>query len=252
VKYPWGTVKDANIVAGEKKVLSDNAGNYEVDSLDPGSYTIVATAPFPGYEALPIPVVVKVSETQVIDIYFDFKKAVVEGHVYSKDGKPIAGATLSGVLSGKDMDSVTTNVEGYFKFDKVTPGDRFIRVNAPGFVGETRDYTAAEKQSTTLEFHLTPATCKISGSIKDTTGNPLSGEVLLLKAGIVVQKTVSDPKTGYYEFPAVPDRYEVLPMVQGHTPSGWSGSVTTDVKADFNLAPVTETEEDRQRWSENR
>ena len=102
----------------------------------------LAQAPFPGYEAPPQTVEVKAGEIQVVDFYLDFKKAVVEGHVYSQDGKPIAGATLSGVLSGKDMESVTTNAEGYFKFSKVTPGDRFIRVNAPGFVGETRDFKA--------------------------------------------------------------------------------------------------------------
>ena len=110
----------------------------------------------------------------------------------------------------------------------------------------------AENQPTTLEFHLTPATCKISGTVKDANGKPLSGEVLLLKAGIVVQKTISDAKTGYYEFPAVPDRYEVLPVMPGHIPRGWSGAVAADVKADFSLTPVTETEEERQRRFENR
>ena len=252
IKYPWGIVKDAKIVGGEKNVLSDGTGNYELTALIPGSYSVRAQAPFPGYDAPPQTVEVKGGENQVVDFYLDFKKAVVEGHVYNQGGKPIVGATLSGVLSGKDMDSVTSNVEGYFKFSRVTPGDRFIRVNAPGFLGETRDFNAAENQPTTLEFRLTPATCMISGTVKDASGKPLSGEVLLLKAGIVVQKTISDAKTGYYEFPAAPDRYEVLPMMPGHIPSGWSGAVKADVKADFSLNQVTETEEERQRRQENR
>jgi hypothetical protein len=250
IKYPWGIVKDAKVVAGEKTTLSDKEGNYEIPALEPGSYEVVAQAPFPGYEALPQTVEIKEGETKAVDIYLDFKKAVVEGRVYDHAGKPIAGATLSGVLSGKDMESVTTDGEGRFRFDKVTPGDRFIRVNATGFVGETRDFKALEKQTTTLEFRLTPATCKVSGIITDPQGKPLSGEVLLLKKGIVVQKTKSSTETGYYEFPAVPDRYEVLPMVQGYQQKGWSGSVTTDVKADFRLDPITETEEDRRRWRE--
>ncbi len=82
------------------------------------------------------------------------------------------------------------------------------------------------------------------------TGKPLSGEVLLLRKGIVVQKTIADPKTGYYEFPAVPDRYEVLPMVLGHNPKGWSGAIAADVKADFSLEPIVETEEERRRRQE--
>jgi protocatechuate 3,4-dioxygenase beta subunit len=252
VKYPWGTVKDAKVVLGEKTVLSDNTGNYEFTTLNPGSYNIAAQAPFPGYEAPSQTVEVKAGETQVVDFYLDFKKAVVEGHVYGQDGKPINGATLSGVLSGKDMDSVTTDAGGYFRFSKVTPGDRFIRVNAPGFLGEARDFKAAESQPTTLEFRLTPATCKISGTVTDAEGKPLTAEMLLLKGGIVVQKTTSKAETGYYEFPAVPGRYEILPMIPGYNPKGWSGQVTEDIKADFNLMPIAETEEERRRWREER
>jgi hypothetical protein len=240
VKYPWGTVKEAKIAVGGRAVFSDSTGNYEVAALDPGSYTITAKAPFPGYEAPPQTVEAKAGQTVVVDVYLDFKKAIVEGAVYGQDGKPIVGATLSGVLSGKDMDSVTTDEKGHFRFEKVTPGDRFIRVNAPGYMGETRDFTAAEKETTTLEFHLTPAPCKIYGKIASSDGKPLAAEVLLLKAGIVVQKAKSDSQSGHYEFPAVPGRYEVLPMAQGYTPKGWSGDITADTKADFVLDPAPE------------
>lgn len=238
VKYPWGTVTGAKVVAGEKTVVSDNAGNYEIGGLDPGFYDVKARAPFPGYEGLPQQVEVKAGETKLVDIYLDFKKAVVEGHVYGQDGKPIVGATLSGVLSGREMDSVTTDGNGFFSFEKVTAGDRFIRVNVLGYVGETRDFTASEKETTVLEFHLTPATFKIYGTVTDSEGNPLRAEILLLKRGIAVQKTISDSQTGYYEFPAVPGMYEVQPFAEGHAPTAWSGSISVDTRADFSLRPA--------------
>jgi hypothetical protein len=173
VKYPWGTVKEAKIAVGGRTVFSDNAGDYVVEALDPGSYSITVEAWFPGYEAPPQTVEVKADETKVVDIYLDFKKTVVEGSVYAQDGKPIAGATLSGILSRKDIDSASTDEQGHFRFERVTPGDCFIRVNAPGYMGETRDFTAAEKETTTLEFHLTPAPCKICGNISASAGKPL-------------------------------------------------------------------------------
>jgi hypothetical protein len=247
IKYPWGVVKEAKVVIGEKSVLSDNEGTYEVKALEAGSHSILVQPPFPGYETPAQTAELKEGETKVVDIYLDFKKTVVDGRVYSQEGKPITGATLSGVLSGKDMDSVTTDKDGHFRFDRVTPGDRFIRVNAPGYVGETRDFTAPEKQTTNLEFHLTPAACKVHGYITDTAGNPLEAEVLLLNRGTVVQKTISNTENGYYEFPASPDRYEVLPMAQGYTPKGWSGAVEADTKADFKLDRAPEvTQEQRQ------
>jgi hypothetical protein len=159
IKYPWGVVKEAKVVIGEKSVLSDNEGNYEVKALETGSHNILVEPPFPGYETPAQTAELKEGEAKVVDIYLDFKKTVVEGRVCSQEGKPITGATLSGVLSGKDMESVTTDKDGHFRFGQVTPGDRFIRVNAPGFVGETRDFTAPEKETPSLEFQLTPAAC---------------------------------------------------------------------------------------------
>jgi hypothetical protein len=88
--------------------------------------------------------------------------------------------------------------------------------------------------------------------VKGSDGKPLSAEVLLLRKGIVVQKTMSNAETGYYEFPAVPDRYEILPMIQGYVQRGWSGSVTADIKADFSLERMTGTAEERREWRRER
>jgi protocatechuate 3,4-dioxygenase beta subunit len=240
IKYPWGAVKSAKIVVGEETTLSDNIGNYEFTSLRHGVYQVVAQAPFPGYEAASLTVEVKADETKVVDIYLDFKKTTAEGHVYDQGGKPISGATLSGVLSGRDMESVTTDEEGHFRFDRVSPGNRrFVRVNAPGFVGETQDFTAFETEPTVLEFHLKPATFRIYGKVTDSEGKPLKGEVLLLKMGIVIQKTVSDGQTGYYEFPVDPGRYELLTSPQGYLTKGCVSDISTaDAKADLSLDPA--------------
>ena len=144
-------------MVGEKAALSNNEGKYEVSALEPGPYNIAAEAPFPGYEATPQKIEVLTGESKTVDIYLDFKKTTVDGHVYDQAGKPIAGATLSGVLSGKDMETVTTDEQGYFKFDRATPGDRFIRVNARSFMGQTLDFTAKDRETTSLEFKLSPA-----------------------------------------------------------------------------------------------
>lgn len=244
VTYPWGTVTGAAIVVGERTATSGKMGEYEISALVPGAHSLTAEAPFPGYEAASQKVEVAAGEAKVVDIYLDFKKAIVEGHVYDLEGKPIAGATLSGVLCGKDTQATTTDERGYFKFDKVTPGSRFVRVNASGYMGETRDFTTREDGPTSIEFRLTQTSHKVHGSVTDTSGKPLRVEILLLKMGIVVQKTHSNAETGYYEFPVLPGIYQVLPVAPGYQPRGWHGSISADTKVDFNLAPMPEVPEE--------
>jgi hypothetical protein len=244
ITYPWGTVRDATVNAGEISVASDSSGKYEFSSLEPGSYNIEAHAPFPGYEASAQKIEVAAGETKVLDIYLDLEKAVVEGHVYDANGKPVAGATLSGVLYGKDMQTATTDDQGYFKFDKVTPGDRFMRVNARGYVGETKDFTAKKEGPTVIEFRLQPASCRVYGVVRDESDKPLQAEILLMKTGIVIQKTNSDVATGSFEFPVVPGIYEINAVASGYQPRGWHGSVSGDVKVDFSMALTPEEPSD--------
>jgi len=245
IKYPWGTVRDATVTAGEMSVTSDTAGKYEILSVDPGSYSVEARAPFTGYEVTTQKVDIVAGEAKVVDIYLDFEKAVVEGHVYDSSGKPIAGAALSGVLFGKDMQTVTTDENGCFRFDKVTPGDRFIRVNARGYMAETRDFTAKKEGATMVEFRLQPASCRFYGVVTSESGKPMQAEILLMKSGIVVQKTNTDAATGGYEFPVLPGIYEINVMAPDHQPRGWHGSISAHMKIDFNmeLAPEQPTDE---------
>jgi hypothetical protein len=173
VRYPWGEVRSASVTVGEISVVSDNAGNYEIASLHPGSYNVEAHAPFPGYEGATQKVELSAGEIKIVDFYLDFDRAKVEGHVYDADGRPIGGAVMSGVLYGQEMQTATSDDQGFFRFDKVTPGDRFMRANAQGYMGQTKDFTAKKEGVTTVEFRLRPASCRIYGTATDERGKAI-------------------------------------------------------------------------------
>jgi hypothetical protein len=241
IKYPWGAVAHANITVGGKSAESDREGKYEIVDLDPGDYSVQVKVPFPGYETSPQNVTVAAGQTKVVDFYLDFEKTIVHGFVYGAEGKPIAGATLSGVMSGKDVLTAATDEKGRFKFERARQGNQFIRVNAPGYVAQTLDFAAKKNEETKLEFCLTPAAYKIYGIVTDTGGKPLRAEVYLSKSSVIVQRTWSNTETGYYEFPVLPDTYNLLANAAGHISNGWRGSVSVDTTVDLKLAALPET-----------
>lgn len=238
VRYPWGRVAGATIRVGNRSAVTDTDGNYEIPAVDVGSYSVSVEAPFPGYEATSENVTIETGKTGRVDFYLDFAKTVVHGYVRDEDGKPIAGAILSGVKCGKDMRSTVTDGTGYFKFEDASPGTLFIRANAAGHMGQTRDFTTVEGGKTLLEFHMTPAKCKVYGTVSDKEGHPLGGEVFLSsEVGIILQKSPSNVETGYYEFPVVPATYNILASAAGHISEGWKGMVSADTKVDLKLDP---------------
>jgi hypothetical protein len=238
VKYPWGTVAGATIMVADKSVTSDSAGNYQIAELAPGSYTATLKAPFPGYEVAPQNVTVTEGETSVLDFNLGYEKTLVHGHVYGLDGKPISGATLSGVMCGNDVTSTLTDDKGYFKFENARPGYQFLRINAPAHVPQTHDLDVRKGDDTKLEFHLTPANCHIRGSVLDASNHPLSAEITLSsESGIILQKTRSNAETGYYEFPVQQGVYGLLVTAPEHQPKGWRGQISSDQNLDFKLDP---------------
>ncbi len=246
VKYPWGTVGGAIVTAGGVTANADCEGRYEISGLDVAVYSVGVQARFPGYETSTRTVELAPGETKTVDLYLDFVKSIVEGYVYDTDGKRIAGATLSGVQCGKDMATTTTDERGHFAFEQATPGARFVRVNASGYMGETRDFVAKEEGTTTLEFHLAPASCKIHGTITDRSGRPLAAELLLYRSSIILQKTTSSAETGYYEFALLPDIYDINASAPGCMSNGWRGSISTDTKIDMRLDPMPKPAETRE------
>ena len=228
-------LKGATVAAGERSATSDSAGAFEIVALTAGVYDVTVKPPFPGYEASPQKVTVAAGETRVVDIYLDYEKTVVEGHVYDQDGKPIAGATLSGVLSGAEIGTMTTNEEGYFRFERVTPGDRFIRVNAPGYTAETRDFTASQDKTTALEFRLKATTCKIHGTVTDENGQTAQAEIRLRATSGAILQDFNSKEDGRYEFLLSPGTYQVNATAPGYEIESWRGSISGDTEVSFRL-----------------
>ena len=190
INCPWGVVALATVRVEDRSVISDRNGKFEIKSLDAGPHTVNVEPPFPGYDSAPQKVVVVAGQTKCVDFYLDFAKTTVHGYVYDKDGKPIPGAILSDVMCGKDLKNTVTDGTGYFKFEGASPGNLFIRVNATGYMSETRDFAAKRSEKTKLEFRLTPTSCKISGFVLGEDGSPLGGEVYLSSVSMVILQKV--------------------------------------------------------------
>lgn len=241
IKYPWGTIPHATVRAGNRLAISDGAGKYEIPGLDPGVYSVSVDPPFPGYEAEAQNVTVVGGETKAVDFYLDFEKVVIDGHVYGRDSKPIVGATVSGVMCGKDIRGETTVTDeiGYFKFERASPGSQFIRVNAAGYMSQTRDFAAKKGENMQLEFHLTPASCKVHGTVVDEKGRPLGAEVFLSsELGAILDKRKSNTETGYYEFAVLPGTYNLLANATEYLSKGWRGQISADTKVDLKLSSM--------------
>lgn len=99
---------------------------------------------------------------------FAAQQTRVEGMVTDQNGAPVSGAEVT--LSIKSSTSTaTTNGEGRFSFDSVSPGDGKITVRANGFSTLERNLSASDK-----DLSLTLAPAALSDQITVTAERTLS------------------------------------------------------------------------------
>lgn len=116
----------------ERLVLTDEAGAFRVEALEPGVKTIVIDAGSQGQQAIRAFSVVPGDTATLPDVVFD-GEGVLAGRVQWEDGRPIPDAR---VFAGHDGDpavrTVETDAEGMWRIERLPPGSFSVGVLVPG------------------------------------------------------------------------------------------------------------------------
>ncbi len=186
--------------------VSDASGTYKIDSVADDVYLVAAYANgyLPEfYDNAPSPVratPVAVKGVEVNDVNFSLDKGgAISGKVQTDLGSPLAGVQVFAEslertpieIPGLTLlrQTAVTDAEGNYRISGL-PAGRY-RVSARTVIGgfavvkfyneKTRPQQAdpvtveADRETTGIDFTFTQTTGRISGTVKDSTGNPISG-----------------------------------------------------------------------------
>jgi hypothetical protein len=122
-----------------RSVTTDSAGKYMVRNLKPGDYSIAAQVP-DGFATQP-PAKVTVGDKGCAQMDWPVTyEGRIKGKVIDVDGKPVADLRMElEYASGARMDSdrmATTDLDGSFKFEHLSPGDYLVAAQHAGFLVE--------------------------------------------------------------------------------------------------------------------
>ena len=178
---------------GEEHIATtDAAGNYAIDRLHAGDYTVTISGfDTDEYEFEPTVHSVSVGLRETADIGFDgimLRTVEIMGTV-TTDGEPLAGVTVT--ISGGRADETavkTTDMEGAYSFDRLHAGDYTVTIS--GF--DTDEYEF-ESTSQTIMAELGEMVQADFGGVKlrtvelmgtvTTDGEPLGGVTVTISGG---------------------------------------------------------------------
>jgi len=181
-----------------------------------------------------IPVTIVPGEDDVNNDFVESANAgSISGSVTDSDGNPIEGVVVNLLdADGFVVDTTTTDADGNYNFDNVTPGDYFVQEIQPdGYdnVSDAGSPDGNDTPNTDTTDDLIPVTVgpgeadgnndfvedaqagSISGNVSDDAGTPLEGVVINLvdADGVTIATTTTDA-AGNYSFDNVaPGEYTV-------------------------------------------
>ena len=141
----------ASLLPGQTKTMR---ANVDIGSPTTGTFRVT----FPFHSEL-TGVTVTANVTLVLVQPDQSSQATLSGTVTSSSGSPIAGATLQVVDLTRNVSPPAPTVDPGGRFSQmVYPDPYFIRVDAPGFEGISKELNVSARQNLNLQFVLSPAT----------------------------------------------------------------------------------------------
>ncbi|HUI92063.1 MAG TPA: carboxypeptidase regulatory-like domain-containing protein [Chitinivibrionales bacterium] len=177
-----GTIIDSAVVGTN--------GSYSLDSVQPGTYSVIATAAGHTSKTVNGVAVANTAVTEDFMLVGLPAGVTVSGLVDdSIRGTPLAGAivylrTAAGAGGGTILDSAVAGSNGSYTIDSVQPGNYRLEATATGHTAKTVAITVAAAPVTQSFLLASLPGVTISGQVADsTTGQPLGGAVVKILSG---------------------------------------------------------------------
>ncbi|WP_377887184.1 carboxypeptidase regulatory-like domain-containing protein [Alkalihalobacillus sp. R86527] len=182
---------------------TDSNGNYIINNLIPGAYSI--TASNNGFSSETVGASVIVNETSTADVTLTPNPGTLTGTVRSLDGIALEGVvlTIRDDRTGANITQVVTNNQGVYTATGLAPGNYSITALLEDFQSKQTGSTIVSDQTTTTDFILEPNPASVTGAIINAaTGLPITDLMIEVKVvdlnGNVLTTTFTD-LTGQYE-----------------------------------------------------
>ncbi len=194
---------------GTFSATTDSAGNYRIDGIEPGNYTLAAYRT--GFiRATSNPGVVFTVEGDAVQqaslTLVPAAPGSIAGKVTDTGGNIVSGASVTFTSTDGQIYSTTTDSNGNYTLSSVAPSTYSGTATKTGFGSQTQtNLVVASNAALVVNFKLQPGPGAVTGRVVDTSGNPIPGASVFFSSGTpaVVAATATTDSTGTYNIAAL-------------------------------------------------
>ncbi|CAH1223706.1 hypothetical protein PAECIP111893_05031 [Paenibacillus plantiphilus] len=183
IPLPGASIRVLNSEGVTVGTASTNAaGVYTVNSLRPGSYSIVFAVE--GYASRTVGGFVTAGATENISIALARLAGAVSGIVTDTRGIPLPDTVVRVFSNNIIVGRVNTNEDGSYSIPNLSPGTYILSARAEGFGGESLGVIIESAQTTAVNVRLTRNPGTITGIVADHTGTAIAGALVAVQNNV--------------------------------------------------------------------
>ncbi|BCB03802.1 carboxypeptidase regulatory-like domain-containing protein [Bacillus sp. KH172YL63] len=187
---------------------TDALGNYTIENLVPGSYSVVFSAN--GYSNTVLGAIVTQNQTTTLDAGLDPIAGLVTGTVTDNAMIPIEGALVTIVQNNIPIATDITDQNGNYEVPNLAPGSYTVVVSADNFTTETVGTIITSGETTVTNVVLAPDPGTLSGNVTNDSGDPIAGATISIQTNVgIILTTVTDSNGNYVVEGLAPGNYTV-------------------------------------------
>ena len=188
--------------------LTDYQGYYFINSLDPGTY--IMHAHDPGYQNGLSGLIIIADQTSTVNFVLSPETCSLSGTVKNNLNNPLPLATVEVNLDNIILFSTFTDPQGNYLIQGINPGDYVLHAHDSGYKSGIVPKTLVSGANT-QNFVLDPAASgSLTGTVKDTLNNTISGAIVELNLDNVTVFYTASGSDGTYNFSDIPSNTYVL------------------------------------------
>ena len=192
-------IQNSSVVA---TATTSGSGTYTLASLNPGTYTVRASATDHGTVTYGSSVTVAANTTTPgINFTLPINPGTISGHVYDILAVGIPGATVIALQGSTQVASTTTDGSGYYTMPGLAPGSYTVEAMKATYQTNMTSATVTSSSVTTADLILQSLPGAIAGTVTNLlTSAPVANASISLYSGGTFLAATSTASDGTYSF----------------------------------------------------
>ncbi|MCA0989644.1 carboxypeptidase regulatory-like domain-containing protein [Guptibacillus algicola] len=220
--------------------LTDGSGFYQVENLSPGMYSVTFVSG--GYGLLTVGTKIVSNQTTELNVALDQLVGGIAGTITDNNGNTLSGAIVEVFFNNVHVVTATTDNNGVYKINNLSPGFYTLNVSKTGFSTETVGASVVENEISEANATLLPNPGTVTGTVLTSSGDPISGAVINIRddrTGAEITQAVTNEQGAYTALGLAPGNYTIIAQAEDFQSQFKGATIVSDQTTivDFSMLP---------------